>query len=101
MPRRPEGRDLPEIVLRLFDEARASFPEPRAVNRALVELCRLYEPVSGGPIVDHALRRHIVESLQHNEIERAERALAARLEQYRESFHAVEARRREATGPIP
>jgi hypothetical protein len=86
MPRRREGRDLPEIVKRLFAEARAQFPDPRAVNRTLVELSRFYDAVSGGVIVEHATRRRIVELLEKGQTEEASRALEERFEQYAQSF---------------
>lgn len=86
MPRRREGRDLPEIVKRLFAEARAQFPDPRAVNRTLLELSRFYDPVSGGVILDHATRRRIVELLEKGQTEEASRALEERFEEYSRSF---------------
>ena len=86
MPRRREGRDLPEIVKRLFDQARAQFPDPRAVNRALLELSRFYDAVSGGVVVEHATRRRIVELLEQGQTEEASRVLEERFEQYAQSF---------------
>ena len=86
MPRRREGRDLPEIVMRLFAGARAQFPDPRAVNRTLLELSRFYDPVSGGVILEHATRRRIVELLEKGQTEEASRALEERFEEYSRSF---------------
>ena len=86
MPRRREGRDLPEIVKRLFDQARAEFPDPRAVNHTLLELSRFYDPVSGGVILEHATRRRIVELLEKGQTEEASRALEERFEEYSRSF---------------
>ena len=86
MPRRREGRDLPEIVMRLFAEARAQFPDPRAVNRTLLELSRFYDPVSGGVILERAPRRRIVELLENGQTEEASRALEERFEEYSRSF---------------
>jgi len=86
MPRRREGRDLPEIVKRLFEQARAQFPAPRAVNRTLLELSRFYDPVSGGVILEHATRRRIVELLEKGQTEEASRALEERFEEYSRSF---------------
>ncbi len=87
MPRRREGRDLPEIVKRLFAEARAQFPDPRAVNRTLLELSRFYDAVSGGVILEHATRRRIVELLEAGKIEEASQALKERFERYLEGFN--------------
>ncbi len=86
MPRRREGRDLPEIVKRLFAEARAQFPDPRAVNRALIELSRFYDAVSGGVVMEHATRRRVVELLEKGQIEEAGQVLEERFEQYAQSF---------------
>ena len=86
MPRRREGRDLPEIVTRLFEQARARFPDPQAVNRTLLELSRFYDPVSWGFILDHALRRRIVEFLEQGKTDEAGQALQERFEQYSQSF---------------
>lgn len=86
MPRRREGRDLPEIVAKLFERARAEFPDPRAVNRSLLELCRLYDPVSSTPVMEHGLRRLIVEQLQEGRSEEAARVLTTRFDEYRQSF---------------
>lgn len=90
MPRRREGRDLPEIVAKLFERARAEFPDPRAVNRSLLELCRLYDPVSSTPVMEHGLRRVIVEQLQEGHREAAARALSRRFDEYRKSFVPVQ-----------
>ena len=90
MPRRREGRDLPEIVKRLFAEARAQFPDPRAVNRTLLELSRFYDPVSGGVILEHAIRRRIVDLLAEGQTEEASRALGESFEQYYQSFKPKE-----------
>ena len=86
MPRRREGRDLPEIVKRLFEQARAQFPDPQAVNRTLVELSRFYDAVSGGVVVEHATRRRVVELLEKGETGEASRVLEERFEQYARSF---------------
>ena len=90
MPRRREGRDLPEIVTRLFEQARARFHDPQAVNRTLLELSRFYDPVSGGFILDHALRRRIVEFLEQGKTDEAGQALQERLDEYRRTFKPPE-----------
>jgi len=72
--------------MRLFAEARAQFPDPRAVNRTLLELSRFYDPVSGGVILEHATRRRIVELLENGQTEEASRALEERFEEYSRSF---------------
>ncbi|MBI4588555.1 MAG: hypothetical protein HY725_06925 [Candidatus Rokubacteria bacterium] len=90
MPRRREGRDLPEIVKRLFEQARAQFPDPRAVNRTLLELSRFYDAVSGGVILEHAIRRRIVELLAQGQMEEASRALEERFQEYCQGFKPKE-----------
>lgn len=97
MPRRREGGDLPEIVTKLFERARAELPDPQAVNRTLVELCRLYDPVSGGPLMDHERRRLIVEGIREGRIEDATQALCARFDEYRRTFSVVEGGSQPAT----
>ena len=92
MPRRREGRDLPEIVSRLFEQARAQFSDPQAVNRTLLELSRFYDPVSGGFILDHALRRRIVEFLVQGKTQEAGQVLKERFDEYRRSFKPREGR---------
>lgn len=86
MPRRREGRDLPEIVTRLFEQARSQFPDPQAVNRTLLQLSRLYDPVSGGIIVPHETRRRIVEFLAQGKTREAGEVLQARFDEYRQTF---------------
>ena len=86
MPRRREGRDLPEIVSRLFEQARGRFPDPQAVNGTLLELSRFYDPVSGGFILEHSLRRRIVDFLEQGKIEEAGQVLQERLDEYRRTF---------------
>ncbi len=90
MARRREGRDLPEIVGRLFDEARSQFPDPQAVNRTLLQLCRLYDPVSGGIILEHETRRRIVDFLAHGKTREAGEVLQVCFEEYRKTFEPPE-----------
>lgn len=90
MGRRREGRDLPEIVEKLFEDARTRFPDARAVNRVLVELSRLYDPVTGGRIMEHDLRVRIVRCLEAGRLDEAALALAARVKDYRQSFKGVD-----------
>jgi hypothetical protein len=86
MGRRREGRDLPEIVTQLFERAQAQFPDPQAVNRTLLELSKLYDAASGGFIVEHDLRRDIVDHLRQGRAEEARQALQERFDRYRTSF---------------
>ena len=80
------------MVSRLFEQARAAFPDPRAVNRTLVELSRFYDAVSGGVIVEHSARRRIVGLLEQGKTEDARRALDERFEQYAQSLKPHEDR---------
>lgn len=92
MARRREGRDLPEIVSKLFEQARTQFPDPQAVNRTLLELSRFYDPVSGGIILEHATRRRIVDFLQQGKTEEAGQVLQERFDEYRRTFKPREER---------
>lgn len=92
MSRRREGRDLPEIVTKLFEQARTQFPDPQAVNRTLLELSRFYDPVSGGTILEHATRRRIVEFLQQGKTQEADEVLQQRFDEYRQTFKPREDR---------
>ena len=92
MSRRREGRDLPEIVTKLFEQARTQFPDPQAVNRTLLELSRFYDPVSGGIILEHATRRRIVEFLQQGKTQEADEVLQQRFDEYRQTFKPGEQR---------
>jgi hypothetical protein len=51
-----------------------------------LELSRFYDPVSGGVILEHAIRRRIVDLLTQGQTEEASRALEERFQQYYESF---------------
>lgn len=86
MPRRREGRDLPEIVSGLFERARAELPDPQAVNRTLLELSKLYDPVSGGILLEHATRRRIVDLLRDGRLQEAREILEQQFEEYRRTF---------------
>ena len=92
MPRRREGRDLPEIVMKLFEQARTQFPDPQAVNQTLLELSRFYDPISGGIILEHATRRRIVEFLQQGKTREAGEVLQQRFDDYRRTFKPPEER---------
>lgn len=85
MPRRRRGLDLLDLVTRIFERAEAQFPDPQAVNRTLLEACRFYDPLTGGPLLPHALRRQIVEWVEQGKREEASRLLRERLEFYARS----------------
>ncbi len=85
MPRRRRGLDLLELVTRIFERAEAQFPDAQAVNRILLEASRFYDPLTGGLLLPHALRRQIVELIQQGKTEEASRLLKERLESYAHS----------------
>jgi len=85
MPRRRRGLDLLELVTRIFERAEAQFPDGQAVNRTLLEASRFYDPLTGGPLLPHAVRRQIVELIQQGKTEEASRLLKERLESYAHS----------------
>jgi len=85
MPRRRRGLDLLEVVTGIFERAEAEFPDPQAVNRTLLEVSRFYDPLTGGPLLQHAVRRQIVELVREGETDKARRILRQRLESYARS----------------
>jgi len=85
MPRRRRGLDLLDLITRIFERAEAQFPDPQAVNRTLLEASRFYDPDTGGPLLQHALRRQIVELVQQGNTAEASRLLRERLESYARS----------------
>ena len=85
MPRRRRGLDLLDLVTRIFERAEAQFPDPQAVNRTLIEASRFYDPLTGGPVLEHVLRRQVVELVQQGKTDEASRLLRERLESYARS----------------
>jgi len=62
--RRGKLRKRDDPAVDLFRDALASLADIPHVKRILLELGRLYNPVTNGPILDLARRRRIVELLE-------------------------------------
>ena len=75
-------RKRDDYAVELFKEARAHLGDIARVDRILLELGKFYNPLVHGPIVDLATRRLIVEHLQADRTEDAERLLDERLALY-------------------
>ena len=75
-----------DIVEKLFEEIRSHWDDLPLVNRLLVELGRIYDPLLGGPVVEPSMHRRIMEQLQAGGAEEARRLL----EQCVESHHRFE-----------
>ena len=69
-------------AIELFREAQAHLTDIARVNRILLELGRFYNPMVDGPIVDLPTRRRIVELLESQRTEEAQRLLDERLALY-------------------
>ena len=74
------GRD--DHAIELFREARAHLADIARVQRILLELGRFYNPLIDGPIVDLPTGRRIVELLESQRTEEAQRLLDERLALY-------------------
>lgn len=76
-------------AINLFREAKANLSDVRRVDRILLELGRLYDPLAGGAIVDLPTRIRIVGALRAGRTEEAASLLDARLALYT-SFDSAE-----------
>jgi hypothetical protein len=72
-----------DYALDLFQEARAKLAsDPARVGQILVELSRLYNPLTDGPIVDLPTRAAIMARLETGRTEEAEALLDRRYQLY-------------------
>lgn len=69
-------------AVNLFREAQTNLSDISRVDRILLELGRLYDPVVGGSIVDLPLRQKIVGLLRDGRSDEARALLDARLAAY-------------------
>jgi hypothetical protein len=69
-------------AINLFREAQNNLMDIRRVDRILLELGRLYDPVAGGTLVDLPLRRRIIGLLNDGCMEEAGALLDDRLAAY-------------------
>lgn len=66
-------------VERLFEEIHSRLDDPPAVNRLLIELRRIYDPLLGEGVVDTLTHRQVVDLLRIGNIEEARRILDQRI----------------------
>jgi hypothetical protein len=66
----------------LFERARASLGDPAQAKPLLLELSRLYNPVTNGPLVDRATYAHMVVAVEQGRVDEARRLLDERLALY-------------------
>jgi hypothetical protein len=79
---RDKGDKREDYAVDLFRAALAALDDVPRVNRILIELTRLYNPLVDGPIVDAGTRAAVLEALETSDRERARRLLEQRLDLY-------------------
>jgi len=80
--RRGKLRKRDDPAVDLFREALESLADIPHVKRILLELGRLYNPVTNGPILDLASRRRVVELLEAGAFEDAQELLEQCVKDY-------------------
>src|SRR5687767_6459114 len=79
---RDKGDKREDYAVDLFRAALAALDDVPRVDRILVELSRLYNPLVDGPIVDSRTRGAVVQALEASDHDRARRLLEERLDLY-------------------
>ena len=79
---RDKGDKREDYAVDLFRAALAALDDVPRVDRILVELGRLYNPLVDGPIVDPPTRGAVLEALEAADPEAARRLLERRLHLY-------------------
>ena len=79
---RDKGDKREDYAVDLFRAALAALDDAPRVDRILIELSRLYNPLVDGPIVDPRTRGAVLEALQAADHARARRLLEERLDLY-------------------
>jgi len=79
---RDKGDKREDYAVDLFRAALAALDDVPRVDRILVELTRLYNPLVDGPIVDTGTRGAILEALEASDRQRARLLLEQRLDLY-------------------
>lgn len=69
-----------DVVDKLFEEIRSHFDDLARVNRLLLELTRIYDPLLSSRVVEPSTRRQIMELLGTGKTEEARRLLEERIE---------------------
>jgi hypothetical protein len=80
--RRGKLRKRDDPAIDLFREALAHLEDPGRVRGIVVELGRLYDPVSNGAILTPATGRRVVEWLEAGRLEEARQLLEETLREY-------------------
>jgi hypothetical protein len=79
---RDRGNKREDYAVDLLREARASLDDPARVDRILLELGRLYNPLTDRPIAEVSTRRKVAELLSGSQAEEAGRLLDTLLDSY-------------------
>jgi hypothetical protein len=79
---RDKGDKREDYAVDLFRAALAALDDRPRVDRILIELSRLYNPLVDGAIVDPRTRGAVLEALEAADHERARRLLQERLDLY-------------------
>ncbi len=80
--RRGKLRKRDDPAIDLLREALAHLEDLARVKRIVLELGRLYDPVSNGPILSPASGRQVVERIEAGRVEEARRILEEALRTY-------------------
>lgn len=71
-----------DIVEKLFEEIRSHWDDLPRVNRLLIELGRIYDPLLSGRVVEPSIHRQIMELLRSGKTEEARQVLEQRIESH-------------------
>jgi len=85
-----------DVVDKLFEEIRSHLDDIPRVNRLLLELTRIYDPLLGSRVVEPSTHRQIVELLRAGKTEEARRLIEEQIELHNQ-FERVR-REREVRG---
>ena len=71
-----------DIVEKLFEEIRSHWDDFPRVNRLLIELSRIYDPLLSSRVVEPSVHRGIMELLESGKTEEARRLLEECIERH-------------------
>jgi hypothetical protein len=80
--RRGKLRRRDDPAFELYREALEHLDDLPRVKRVLLELGRLYDPVTNGPVLPSAVRRQVLERLDGGRLEEARQLLADAFKRY-------------------
>ena len=84
-----------DIVDKLFEEIRSHFDDLPRVNRLLIELSRIYDPLLSERVVEPSTHRQIMELLRAGKAEEARQVLEQRIELHSQ-FERIKQQKEEA-----